>query len=59
MAAIVLRELHPEDIHDMLALSGVEKFKVFQLIRKYSMAPSEQIAKFLHLPLKRGPIEEN
>ena len=59
MAAIVLRELQPEDIHDMLALSGVEKFKVFQLIRKYSMAPSEQIAKFLHLPLKRGPIEEN
>lgn len=52
MVSVVMQERKPADIHDILALPLDEKFQVFQLIRKYSYAMSEQIAHFLHMPLK-------
>lgn len=58
MTAIIMRERHPNDIHDILGLDIAEKFTLFQLIRKYSSAMSEQIAKFLHMPMKMGPVED-
>lgn len=57
MVSTVMRELAPQDIHDILRLSKEEKYEVFRLIRKHSYAMSDQIAKFLHLPLKKGPID--
>ena len=58
MAATVMREIHPEDIHDILSLDLSHKFELFQLLRQRGDALSDQIAKFLHMPLKKGPIEE-
>ncbi|MBO4635279.1 MAG: transposase [Bacteroidales bacterium] len=52
MIAVVMENLRPKDIHDILALSPEKKYEVFQLIRKHSDAMGEQIAHFLHLPLK-------
>ena len=57
MASIVMHELAPQDIHDILSLSTEEKYEVFQVIRRFSYAMSDQIAKFLHLPMKKGPID--
>ena len=59
MTGIVKRLLNPTDIHDILALPAIEKFKVFQMLRKNSTAMSEQIAKFLRMPIKKGPIDES
>ena len=49
MATVVMRELQPNDIHDILSLPEVDKKEVFQLIRRYCDAPAEQIGKFLHM----------
>ena len=57
MVSTVMRELSLQDIHDVLSLSNEQKYEVFQLIRKHSYAMSDQIAKFLHLPLVKGPID--
>ena len=54
MTNIVMRELAPPDIHDILSLPKEKKYEVFQLLRRYSYALSDQIAKFLHLPLNRN-----
>lgn len=59
MAGIIKRELNPADIHDVLGLPPLEKYEVFQLIRKHSTAMSEQIAKFLRMTIKKGPIDES
>lgn len=58
MVGIVKRVLNPADIHDVLALPAKEKYEIFQLIRKQSTAMSEQIAKFLRMPIKKGPIDD-
>lgn len=57
MVATVMREVHPDDIHDILAYPPEKKREVWDIIRKYSYAMSEQIAKFLHLPYKFGPVD--
>lgn len=57
MAATVLRELKPDDIHDIVALDKDRKFQVFQLLRKATFAMTEQIAKFLHMPIVKGPVD--
>ena len=57
MAATVMRELHPDNIHDILAYPIEEKMRVFALIRRHSYAMNEQIAKFLHIPFTKGPVE--
>ena len=53
MAAVVMRELQPNDIHDILSLPEVDKKRIFQLIRRYCDAPAEQIGKFLHMVVGR------
>ena len=52
MVRIILRELQPKDIHDILALSKEEKYELFLLLRRHTYAMNEQIAKFLHLTVK-------
>ncbi len=51
MAAVVMRELKPSDIHDILSLPPEKKYEIFELLRKHTDAMGEQIAKFLHMPL--------
>jgi len=53
MAAVVMRELKPADIHDILSMSLDKKLELFDLLRKHSEAMGEQIAKFLHMPLTK------
>ena len=57
MTSIVMRELKPDDIHDILALDPIQKYEVFKLIRKGSEAMSEQIARFLHMKYKEWDRE--
>lgn len=54
MVRIILRELQPKDIHDILALPQEEKYELFLLLRRLTYAKTEQIAKFLHLAVKRN-----
>ena len=54
MTATIIGELHPEDIHDVLGYPLDKKYEVFQLLRRNSFALSEQIAKYLHMPLKKS-----
>ncbi|MBR5403390.1 MAG: transposase [Bacteroidales bacterium] len=49
MVKTILKELKPNDIHDILGYTKEEKYEVFKLLRKHSYAMSEQIAKFLHM----------
>ena len=58
MAKIIMRELNPADIHDILGLSVEDKFQIFQLLRKHSNAMGEQIAKYLRMPLKKGLADD-
>lgn len=52
MTQLIMHEVHPADIHDILGLSLDEKYELFLLLRKHTSAPSRQIAKFLHMPLE-------
>ena len=54
MTSILLRELKMADIHDILSFSSAEKYEAFQLLRRETDALSDQIAKFLHLPIKKN-----
>lgn len=49
MTSVIMRELKLNDIHDILAMSPEEKYDAFQILRKYSDAMGEQIARFLHM----------
>ena len=53
MISIVMKHLDLNDIHDMLKLSMDEKFKLFQLLSMKTDALPEQIAAFLHIPVKK------
>ena len=53
MAAILMRELGYEDIHDVLALPDIDKSGLFPLLLKRTDATPEQISSFLRIPLKR------
>ena len=53
MTRILLRQGVVNDIHDILALSVDEKYELFLLLRRESEIPSEQIAAFLHMPLRK------
>ena len=53
MSAIVMRELKLEDIHEILTYDMGKKYELFQLIRKHSPALSADIARFLHMPIKK------
>ena len=52
MTGILLREGMVKDIHDILSLSVDEKFELFLYLRRKTDTPPEQIAAFLHMPLK-------
>ena len=52
MTQVIMREVHPEDIHDILGLSLDEKYALFQLLRKHTTALARQIAKYLRMPLE-------
>lgn len=52
MADIIMEEVGPEDIHDILGYSLESKYELYMLLRRKTGAPGKQIAKFLHLPMK-------
>ena len=54
MTATLLREKKLEDIHDLLSLSIDERCELFLLLQRNTEAIPEQIAKFLHVTLKRA-----
>ncbi|MBR1510358.1 MAG: hypothetical protein IJ623_06885 [Bacteroidales bacterium] len=54
MIQIVLEEGGMQDIHDMLSLDKADKQKLLQLLRRRTDVMTEQIGKFLHLPIKRA-----
>ena len=53
MVAIIMRELKLDDIHEILTYDMEKKYELFQLIRKHSPALSADIARFLHMPIKK------
>ena len=53
MTTFLLKKQYVKDIHEILLLSVDEKFELFLLLRKVVVAPSEQIFKFLHLPINK------
>ena len=53
MAAILMKELALEDIHDILALPDGDKTNLFPLLLGRTDATLEQIAAFLRIELKR------
>lgn len=54
MTNILLRENKWKDIHAILSLTTDEKFDLFLQLRTQTDALDEQIAKFLHMPLKKA-----
>lgn len=53
MSRILLEEAHLDDIHDFLSWTPAQKYELFLLLRKHTDAMGEQIAKYLHLKLKK------
>ena len=53
MTGIILRECGVNDIHDILSYDMDRKYELFLLLRKQTRAPSEQIGKYLHMPIKK------
>ena len=53
MTTILLREGKVKDIHEILSLSADERFELLLLLQRETQASTEQIAAFLHLPLKK------
>ena len=58
MTSVIIREMKPGDIHDIIALPKDQKYEVFLLLRKHTFAMADQIAKYLHLKLTLGPIND-
>ena len=54
MTTLLLREGLLKDIHDLLAMNVEEKYELFLLIQRSISALPEQVAKFLHVKLKKG-----
>ena len=54
MTTILLGKGIVNDIHEILSLSVDEKFELYLLLRRETQATSEQIAAFLHMPLKQN-----
>ena len=57
MAACIMREVRPKDIHDILSWPIGKKQDLFRFLRGCTNAPGSQIAKFLRLPMKFGSID--
>jgi len=54
MSKILLSEAHLKDIHDFLSWNPAQKYDLFVLLRKHTDVMGEQIAKYLHLQMKKG-----
>ena len=54
MTSFLLKSHLVEDIHDILSMTTDEKFDLFLLLRPQTEALAEQIARFLHMPLKKA-----
>ena len=54
MTTLLLREGKLKDIHDLLSLSIDERADLFLFLQRSIDALPEQIAKFLHVTLKKG-----
>lgn len=53
MSRILLEEAHLEDIHDFLSWTPSRRYELFLLLRRHMDVMGEQIAKFLHLKIKK------
>ena len=54
MSSFLLRNRLVKDIHDILSLTMDEKFDLLLRLKPQTEAMDEQIALFLHLPLKKA-----
>ena len=54
MTSFLLKGNYVNDIHDILRLSVDEKYELFRSLTPKTDALAEQIAHFLHMPLKRA-----
>ena len=54
MTNFILKKLQFRDIHDIFHLGTDEKYSLFEMLRKKSDCPAEQICKYLHLRLHKG-----
>ena len=54
MTIILLQERKVTEIHEILSLSVDAKYELFLLLRQKTYATSEQIAAFLHMPLRKA-----
>ena len=54
MSSFLLKNRLVEDIHDILSMTTDEKFDLFLRLRPQTAALDEQIARFLHMPLKKA-----
>lgn len=57
MTGILLREGTIKGIHGILSLSVDEKYRLYRLLRQETLATSEQIAAFLHMPMIRNGVQ--
>ncbi len=53
MSNVLLQSGSVKETHEFLSLSVDQKLELFDLLRRQTSAMGEQIAKFLHLPLKK------
>ena len=54
MTSFLLKNHFVEDIHDILSMTTDEKYDLFLRLRPQTEALDEQIARFLHMPLKKA-----
>lgn len=54
MSSFLLKKRIVKDVHDVLSMTTDEKFDLFLQLRAQTEAMDEQIAKFLHMPLKKA-----
>lgn len=57
MTEIVMTQTGLSDIHDMLAFSSEKRYDLYRLLRRETLATSDQIAKFLRIQLRKESRE--
>ena len=53
MTGIIMRNCGVNDVHKVLSYDKDRKYELFLLLRRLTSAPSEQIGKYLHMPIKK------
>ena len=51
-SSILKTQVMVQDIHEILSMDEQHKFDCFMTLRRFTSAPSQQIAAFLHLPVE-------